>query len=640
MRKGDRCKITGQQVSDTLVSVYESLNSGVSAADMPALMDVATQTDEIMLIDGTFGAEHGALLAEGNHAATEGMKDITADMSDGKAYAMFSKILRSIMDKGSYVDPDKGRDGAVSSRHIDIIFGLQTSGDAKGLRETLSAQNGGRIVSTDDIFASMRDGFGKMPEQYAVRDWRDLMAETAIEGGGSVVLADMGRDYKRALDLLNTAKDNGYVIDIHFVDADPQKSLARALDDMAKEGTDPGLHFNYMPVDGKFMGQHERIGEFAQQMLKFKRELGDSLGEIKIYSDDVPGQHVLQRVRKLEIKDNAATIGKGPAYNITYTDMESKIADMNKAESEKWLNRGASINAVNKLVSGKALKPEERRHGISNWDDVRNIIWPGGKSIVADASNVKAMAAADKETREATMALWFDYLTSGRGESLLEKAYAREKADKGAELAGNRTALAKRISEFTSKPWSARGDNNEKLADRALIVEAAYKNCENNRFDEKSSRIFASICETITRHAGDKPGPYNKNNGYVRLPGVADVPLGNALQLQDHHGNSYNSEGRKALVEAMHNYYSANIIKEDAETWLGSRHMSVNNKDGIGLEQARTVANYGDLGKDIANTDNKKATKDALGNTSTYKALSKIVDESQGGGVHNGGPSK
>lgn len=640
MRKGDRCRITGQQVSDTLVSVYESLNSGVSAADMLALIEVAERTDEIMLIDGTFGVEHGALLAAGNHAATEGMKDITTDMSDGKAYATFSKILRSVMDKGSYIDPDKGRDGAVSSKHIDVIFGLQTSGEAKGLRETLSAQNGGRIVSTDDIFASMRDGFGKMPEQYAVRDWRDLTAEAAIEGGGSVVLADMGRDYKRALELLNTAKDNGYTIDIHFVDADPQKSLARALDDMAKNGTDPGLHFNYMPVDGKFMGQHERIGEFAQQMLKFKRELGDSLGEIKIYSDDVPGQHVLQRVRKLEIKNNAATIDKGPAYNITYTDMEPKIADMNKAESEKWLNRGASMNAVEKLVSGKALKPEKRHHGISDWNDVRNIIWPRGKSIIADASNVKTMAVADKEVREATMALWFDYLTSGRGESLLEKAYKCEKSDKGAELAGDRNAFAKRISEFTSKPWNANGKDNEKLTDRALILEAAYRNCENNKFDEKSSKIFASVCDAIAEHAGNKPGPYNKDNSYIRLPGVADVPLGNALRLQDVYGNSCSNDSRKTLVEAMHSYYSANVIKEDAETWLSSRHMSVNNKNEIGLNQARTVANYGDLGKGIAKTENKKATKDALGNTSTYKALSKIVDESQGNGSQNNGPSK
>ena len=250
-------KLTGRPVSDEMISVLDDLEKGKYVD-----LDRIENTPEVQLARKHVNYSIETINISGREKEqTRILRDI---LSMGTAN---SKEREDIL-KGNPPDKDWGtmkpdaptdmefikasynQDIAHESR-LDIVVGLPASGKSSAIVDAISDECHARIRDNDDVKRLIPEfnegwGAGVVHEESAMIN--DAAFKMAIKNHDNIVLPKVGSNADKLIKgYIAQAKEEGYKVNVHFVDLDRNKALGRMLKRFIDRGRflDPGLIDGY-----------------------------------------------------------------------------------------------------------------------------------------------------------------------------------------------------------------------------------------------------------------------------------------------------------------------------------------------------------------------------------------------------------
>lgn len=124
-------------------------------------------------------------------------------------------------------------------RRADIILGLPASGKSSAIVDPISQKYKSKLIDSDEA-KKMLDGFDDgWGAGYVHRESTDIVDDVlsdAMDMGENVVIPKVGGDYIGIEKLREMLKENGYSVNIHLCELDPNKAAGRNLRRFATTG--------------------------------------------------------------------------------------------------------------------------------------------------------------------------------------------------------------------------------------------------------------------------------------------------------------------------------------------------------------------------------------------------------------------
>lgn len=228
-------KLTGVPVSDEMCDILERLSKGMNVSN-----EEIENTKEMKLARSNVSPE------------------IDTSMLKNREDLQFN-IFCNLLKMGSAATDDNGKihyDGAIrAEKRLDIVMGLPASGKSSAIVDKLSEEFHSRIIDNDEakkMIPQYNDGWGAGAVHKESQDISDKVFLQAVFSGENIVLPKVGADSYKLIDhYIDVAKQNSYIVNVHFVDLDRNKALGRMLNRFIERGRflDPNLIEKYAPLN-------------------------------------------------------------------------------------------------------------------------------------------------------------------------------------------------------------------------------------------------------------------------------------------------------------------------------------------------------------------------------------------------------
>lgn len=123
---------------------------------------------------------------------------------------------------------------------LDIVIGLPASGKSSAIVDTISHEHNSMLIDNDEakrLFPEFNKGWGADTVHAESKIVEQRVFYDAIDQGKNIVLPKVGSSSEQLLnDYILPAKDKGYKVNVHFVDLDRNKALARMLNRFIEKG--------------------------------------------------------------------------------------------------------------------------------------------------------------------------------------------------------------------------------------------------------------------------------------------------------------------------------------------------------------------------------------------------------------------
>lgn len=161
-------------------------------------------------------------------------------------------------------------DGNVSrGSRLDIVIGLPGAGKSSSLVDIISQEFHSKVIDNDiakEQFAEYQDGLGARLVHKESQMVCERVLENALAKHENIVLPKVGSNVNKLLDnIIASAKEQNYEVNVHFVDLERDKTLGRMLGRLISDGRflDPALIDKYSP--DKEHNRCERTYEVLKQ---------------------------------------------------------------------------------------------------------------------------------------------------------------------------------------------------------------------------------------------------------------------------------------------------------------------------------------------------------------------------------------
>lgn len=152
---------------------------------------------------------------------------------------------------------------------LDIVIGLIGAGKSSTLTDVISQEFHSKVIDNDMAkaqFIEYQDGLGAKLVHKESQEICERVLDNALERHENIVLPKVGSDANKLFDnIITSAKEHGYEINVHFVDLERDKALGRVLNRLISDGRymDPALIYKYCP--DKSYNRCERTYETLKQ---------------------------------------------------------------------------------------------------------------------------------------------------------------------------------------------------------------------------------------------------------------------------------------------------------------------------------------------------------------------------------------
>lgn len=301
-------KLTGLPVSDEMMDILHSLKAGeyVDIDRIKNTVEMKTAYSHI------------------NYARP------TVDLPGREAEQ--AKNINDMLKMGSAEVDNDGKvsyTGDVSkSSRLDIVIGLPASGKSSAIVDTISNEFHSRVIDNDEakkMIPEFNNGWGAG----IVHEESKLIADTAFDiavlHGDNIVLPKVGSNAKKLLqDYVEPAVARGYSVNLHYVDLDRNKALARML--------------NRFFTEGRFLDP-ELIDKYCNELDGNKIE--------RCYND-LKDAEVIQGY---SLWDNDVKYGERPIL-VEYNNLEGNYISTARKEPEMDNNMMKEVNDYGRNLSG------------------------------------------------------------------------------------------------------------------------------------------------------------------------------------------------------------------------------------------------------------------------------------------------
>lgn len=161
-------------------------------------------------------------------------------------------------------------DGDVSrGSRLDIVIGLPGAGKSSALVDIISQEFHSKVIDNDiakEQFVEYQDGLGAKLVHKESQMVCERVLENALAKHENIVLPKVGSNANKLLDnIIASAKERNYEVNVHFVDLERDKTLGRMLGRLITDGRflDPALIDKYSP--DKEHNRCERTYEVLKQ---------------------------------------------------------------------------------------------------------------------------------------------------------------------------------------------------------------------------------------------------------------------------------------------------------------------------------------------------------------------------------------
>ena len=274
-------KLTGKPISDELKDIIDRLNNNENVA----LEDIKNTPEMLM-----------AASMVNNSAPTIQLKN-REDLQE----AAYNKM----MDFGSANIDENGKtvyNGDVSKGHrLDIVIGLPASGKSSAIADTISHEFSSRVIDSDEakkMFPEFNEGWGANVVHAESQIIEQKAFQNALLNGDNIVLPKVGSNSHKLIDnYINTAKEMGYDVNVHFVDLDRNQALGRMINRFVEDGRylapdlidkyAPDNETNYVAQTYEELKSDDRISQLTKWDNDVARGERPNLKEVTVTSSDI-----------------------------------------------------------------------------------------------------------------------------------------------------------------------------------------------------------------------------------------------------------------------------------------------------------------------------------------------------------------
>lgn len=369
--------LTGAKVSLQMQNILERLASGNEVS-----VEEINNTKEIQYCRSIADNGRETYLLDGR---TDKQNQIMEYMEKlGSASGQLDKDGKMIYDG----DVRKGS-------RLDIVIGLPGAGKSSALVDILSQEFHSKVIDNDmakEQFTEYQDGLGAKLVHKESQMVCERVLDNALERHENIVLPKVGSNADKLFDnIITSAKERGYEVNVHFVDLQRDKTLGRMLGRLISDGRflDPTLIDKYCPDK-----EHNRCEQSYEALKKNELISGYSRWDNDVEKGEKPfmvENHNLtgEYIDNARLKENE----KGVADN-------GRIGLQNNGERRQGLsadlgeNGGAAEASVRGVYEGSGkdneggrrelqrgaieeLEPEEQKVGMESREiigEVRNDI--------------------------------------------------------------------------------------------------------------------------------------------------------------------------------------------------------------------------------------------------------------------------
>lgn len=125
-------------------------------------------------------------------------------------------------------------------KRLDIVIGLPASGKSSAIVNTISYMNHSMVIDNDEakkMFPEYNDGWGSSTVHKESQMVEYMVFRKCIQQGKNIVLPKVGSSSSRLINTyISFAKENGYTVNVHYVELDRNKALGRMMHRFIKTG--------------------------------------------------------------------------------------------------------------------------------------------------------------------------------------------------------------------------------------------------------------------------------------------------------------------------------------------------------------------------------------------------------------------
>lgn len=227
-------KLTGEPVSEQMKDVLERLSTGQGVEN-----EEIEATKEMKMARSNIAPEFDTSLLMNREE-------------------LQYNIFRQLYGMGSANIDDSGKaqyNGDIAlEKRLDIVIGLPASGKSSAIVDVLSEEFRSRVIDNDEakkLIPQYNDGWGAGAVHKESQSISYSLFTKSVFSGENIVLPKVGSDAKKLNnDYIAVAKENGYQVNVHYVDLDRNKALGRMLNRFIEDGRflDPNLIEKYAPL--------------------------------------------------------------------------------------------------------------------------------------------------------------------------------------------------------------------------------------------------------------------------------------------------------------------------------------------------------------------------------------------------------
>lgn len=170
------------------------------------------------------------------------------------------KIRDDMLELGSATIDDGGEvryNGYVAKEsRLDIIIGLPASGKSSAIVDTLSQEFKSRVIDNDEAkkkIPQFNNGWGAGVVHEESQLTSNAVYMKALKNHDNIILPKVVSDADKLISrYIADAKDNGYSVNVHYVELDRNISMGRMINRFIDDGRflDPNLIEKYAPANG------------------------------------------------------------------------------------------------------------------------------------------------------------------------------------------------------------------------------------------------------------------------------------------------------------------------------------------------------------------------------------------------------
>ncbi len=182
------------------------------------------------------------------------------------------RIFRDIWALGSVEMDETGQiqySGTIGKNgYLDVVLGLPNANKYTTIINRISMKRGARIVDTEQVkreIIEFNNGWGSAVVHEEARYIADMVFEKALAEKQNIVLSKVGDNAYSILNkYISKAKEQGYIVNVHYVELNREEALLRAIMDLIENAVflPPDLIERFLP-----QGKASHIKQTYEQLL-------------------------------------------------------------------------------------------------------------------------------------------------------------------------------------------------------------------------------------------------------------------------------------------------------------------------------------------------------------------------------------